>query len=97
MEPDKIQAVYELREAAEEHGRIEAALGDRADYAARRRLLDSRLTLEAKTQHAIEVCHYCGLAHLEDEPHGHARTESIIEVDFGRRSAAPPERAENEP
>lgn len=88
MSAQKIEAIYELREAAEEHGRIDAATAQRHDAAARTQRLAAREKLEEKTVKAIEVCHECGRPHADDEPHDEPHTErsNVIEGDFGRQA-----------
>ncbi len=61
---DKVDAIFELREAAEEHGRVSAELEDQPHSPeARDAVLEARTKLEAATAHAMESCHYCGEAH----------------------------------
>jgi hypothetical protein len=59
----KIDAIYDLRDAAAAKARLELALDRNPSPDARDALLDATLEVEAKTQHAIEVCHECGHAH----------------------------------
>jgi len=66
----KIDAIYELREAAEKKGRQEKILADHPSQDHRDQLLDSLLDLEAKTSEAIGACHECGHQHEPDAPHG---------------------------
>ena len=84
MSAEKIEAIYQLREAAEEHGRIDAATAERHDAAARTLRLAAREKLEEKTVKAIEVCHECGRPHADDEPH--AERGNVIEGNFGRQT-----------
>lgn len=65
----RIDAIYEVRAAAEKKALAEKALDEDPGMEKRDQLLEARLTLEEKTIAAIEVCHGCGLAHSEDEPH----------------------------
>jgi hypothetical protein len=65
----KIDAIYEVRAAAEKKALAEKALDEDPGMEKRDQLLEARLTLEEKTIAAIEVCHDCGHAHGEDEPH----------------------------
>jgi hypothetical protein len=65
----KIDAIYEVRAAAEKKALAEKALDEDPGMEKRDRFLEARLTLEEKTIAAIEVCHDCGHAHGEDEPH----------------------------
>jgi hypothetical protein len=66
---DKIDAIYDLRDAVETKTRLEAAVDDLPTADAREALLDATLEVEARTQHAIEVCHECGHVHLADRMH----------------------------
>jgi hypothetical protein len=50
------EAVYELREAAVEHGRALAENEKTATFEARDRLLDTTLALEEKTAAALDEC-----------------------------------------
>ena len=62
---NKVDAIFELREAAEEHGRASAQLDDTPDSKeARFAVFDTRAKLEAATVEAMESCHHCGGAHL---------------------------------
>jgi hypothetical protein len=65
----KIDAIYELREAAEEKALAEKAVDDDPSWENRDALLDKQAKLEAKTVSAISVCHECGHEHLPDAPH----------------------------
>jgi hypothetical protein len=51
-----VQAVYELREAAVEHGKVLAALEAAPTPANRDALLESQLDLERKTVTAVDEC-----------------------------------------
>jgi hypothetical protein len=65
---DKVDAIYELREAAEEHGRASADLDKKPDSPeARDAVLEARAKLEEATVDAIESCHYCGEPHLTSQ------------------------------
>jgi hypothetical protein len=66
----KIDAIFELRKAAEQKGRREKELVENPTPQQRDRLLDSMLTLEAKTAKAIAACHECGHAHEPGGAHG---------------------------
>lgn len=84
---DKVAAIYELREAAEAHARIEAIAGDKPKGKDRDRLLDARIELEQKTQRAIEACAYCGREHADDEDDCEGSPKGkVIPIDFGQRS-----------
>jgi hypothetical protein len=66
----KIDAIYEVREAAEEKARAERVLAeDPSDGDKRDRLLDAQMALEEKTVVAVEICHECGHAHERGEAH----------------------------
>lgn len=65
----KIEAIYELRKAAESKALAEKALDDEPVVHRRDELLDAQIKLEEKTIAAIEVCHECGHPHSSDEPH----------------------------
>jgi len=65
---NKVDAIFELREAAEEHGRANAELEVKpGSPEARDGLLEARAKLEEATVDAIESCHHCGEAHLTSE------------------------------
>jgi hypothetical protein len=85
---DKVAAIYELREAAEQHARIEVAVGEKPKGNDRDRLLDARIELEQKTQRAIESCVYCGREHTDDgdECGGTSSRNNVIPVDFNHRN-----------
>ena len=81
---DKVEAVFALREAAERHGRAEAAYDRYGDDRRRDQLLDARLEVEDKTKEAIAACQHCGLPHVgEHRPHHEAGEGNVIQVDFG--------------
>jgi len=65
----KVDAIYELREAAEQKVLAEQRLSRAPSSEARDALLEARLTLESKTQDAIDVCHECGQPHLPGSGH----------------------------
>jgi hypothetical protein len=80
---DKIDAIYDLRDAVEAKVRLEAAVNDRPSADAREALLDATLEVEARTQHAIEVCHECGHVHPGDRGHvAGANANNLIRVNF---------------
>jgi len=79
----KLEAIYELRNAVEEKTRAELAVERNPTPARRDALLKATLNLEERTQAAIEACHYCGRQHLPDEPHV---ADNVIEVDFGKET-----------
>lgn len=82
LQPNKVRAIYSLRDAAEEKAVAEVALQNDPSDKRREELLDAQLALESKTQDAIEACHECGAAHAAEQPH-HARGENVIDVNFG--------------
>ncbi|HXB83422.1 MAG TPA: hypothetical protein VNU22_08770 [Candidatus Acidoferrum sp.] len=65
----KIDAIYELRTAAENKALAEKALEDEPVAERRDQLLRAQIKLEEKTMEAIEVCHDCGGTHSSDEAH----------------------------
>jgi len=84
---DKIEAIYDLREAVEEKVRAEVALQAEPTPEARDILLEATLLVEEKTQDAIEICHQCSEPHASDMPHQHDKRQNeaydnVIEVDF---------------
>ncbi len=60
---EKIDAIYDLRDAVEAKTKLEAVVDDDPSPRARAALLDATLDVESKTQHAIAVCHECGHEH----------------------------------
>jgi hypothetical protein len=82
---NKVDVIYELREAVEAKARAEQALEADASPSARDALLAAQLDVEAKTQDAIEVCHECG--HPGNEGHTHSpdgHAGNVVHVKFGR-------------
>jgi len=79
---EKIDAIYDLRNAVEAKTRLEAVVEDRPTADAREALLDATLEVEARTQHAIEVCHECGHIHPADRAHGDSTERNVIRVNF---------------
>jgi hypothetical protein len=65
----KIDAIYDLRVAAEKKARAEKALEDEPSAERRDDLLHAQISLEEKTIAAIEICHECGHAHEPDRAH----------------------------
>lgn len=65
----KVEAIYDLRDAAETKAHAEIALEQEPTPENRDQLLEAQMDLESKTQDAIEVCHDCGHAHASSEPH----------------------------
>ena len=84
MQYNKIDAIYAVREAAERKAVLEVSLSAHPSPDARDALLAAQLSLEARTQDAIEACHHCGRRHADDEPHAEAGRDNVIDVDFGR-------------
>lgn len=80
---DKVAAVYALRAAAEEHGRVEALVGDKPRGDQRDLLLDTRMRLEELTQAAIEACEHCGFQHVGDDAPCAPSRGRVIKGDFG--------------
>ena len=91
MHKSKIDAVYELREAAEAHGRAETVLQLGSSPQNRDAALQTRVELEAKTAQALEACEYCGRLHRDDEPHpaasAHHTAQGVIELRFDKPAA----------
>jgi len=84
---DKVAAIYALREAAEKHAKLEAALGGKPGPKERDLLLDARIELEQRTQQAVETCVHCGRSHVDDDPDCEAPPApgTVISVDFQRK------------
>jgi hypothetical protein len=66
---DKIDAIFELRDAAEEKALAEKAVDDDPCWQNRDDLLDKQLKLNSKTTTAIRACHECGREHLPNASH----------------------------
>ncbi len=84
---DKVEAIFELREALEQKVHAELALHREGSPQARDALLDATLRVEAKTQDAIETCHHCGRTHAAEESHERRRrvgerSDNVVDVDF---------------
>lgn len=77
---NKVEAVYELREAAEAHGRAEAQLDAHRSPDAVDALLDAKELLEIKTVEAIQSCEHCAEAHCDDPTH---KKDNVLNVNFG--------------
>jgi len=69
---EKVEAIFDLREAAEEHARAEIAHEQKPTPERKAELLDARLALEESTQDAIEACEYCG------RPHGNGNGCKVV-------------------
>ena len=67
--PEKVEAIYSLREAAEAKVLAELKADAERTPAARDALLDAQIELESKTQDALQACHECGHAHGAGEAH----------------------------
>ena len=80
MAKNKIDAVYELRAAAEEHGRAEKMIETDRSPENIDRLVDAKEVMEIKTIEAIEACHECGEYHCSDE--SHKKGADVINVNF---------------
>jgi hypothetical protein len=65
----KIEAIYELRQAAEEKARAEKEVDDAPSAEKKDRLLETQLKLEEKTVAAIRLCHECGREHAAGADH----------------------------
>jgi len=59
----KLDAIYDLREAAEKKAIAEKQLEEKPTPELRDQLLGAKADLERKTVVAIEVCHDCGHQH----------------------------------
>lgn len=87
-ERDHVDAIYELREAVEAKAEIEHALRQNPTAQGRDALLDAQLSVESKTQDAIEACEdaNCGHDHPHDVPAAHERVrgrqDNVVAVDF---------------
>ncbi len=65
----KIDAIYDLRDAAEKKALAEKVLDENPTAQNRDDLLDRQIELEAKTMTAIERCHECGHEHDPQAAH----------------------------
>lgn len=81
---NKIDAIYQLREAAEKKALVEKQLEERPSQEQRDELLDAKLELEKKTIEAIEVCHECGHEHAQGTAHEAPREDNVIHMDDRR-------------
>lgn len=79
---NKVEAVYQLREAAEAHGRAEAEFDKDRSPENVDALLEAKELLEVKTVEAIEACEHCAQSHCEDPDH---KRSKVINVEFGSR------------
>ena len=78
---NKVDAVYELRQAAEEHGRAEKIVETDRSPENVDALLEAKERLELKTVEAINACEHCGETHCDDASH---KPTNIIRVEFSR-------------
>jgi hypothetical protein len=65
----KVEAIYELRKAAEKKALAERNLVENPTPQNRAKLLETQSALETKTMDAIDVCHECGHEHDAGSPH----------------------------
>ena len=81
---NKVAAIYDVRQAAEEKALAERDLHESPSSDARDALLDAQINLEAKTLDAIEACNECGHVHKSSEPHERIvqRKDNVLDVDF---------------
>jgi hypothetical protein len=84
---DKVEAIYDLRQAVEQKVHAEIALLQENTPDKRDALLDAALSVESKTQDAIETCIHCGRPHIAEEPHERRgrvgdQNGNVIDVDF---------------
>jgi hypothetical protein len=77
----KIDAIYDLRAAAERKALAEKAVDERPTRDREYALLEAKATLENKTVAAIAVCHECGHDHPSDAPHG-----NVVDLDERREA-----------
>lgn len=91
--PNKVEAIYQLREAVEAKAHAERVLETDSSPAARDALLEALLDVEAKTQDAIEICEACGHSHSAGDEHRASEPGSnVVHVDFRPQS---PDRAKS--
>lgn len=79
---NKVEAVYQLREAAEAHGRAEALLETERSAETVDALLEAKEKLEEKTVEAIESCEHCGEPHCDDASH---KKDNVITMRFNTK------------
>ena len=70
---NKVDAIFELRHAAEEKAHAERDLAEAPSPERRDALLEAQMLLAEKTHTAIDACHECGHEHAADAPHGEHR------------------------
>ncbi|MBV9027824.1 MAG: hypothetical protein JO311_04355 [Candidatus Eremiobacteraeota bacterium] len=66
---EKIDAIFDLRAAAEKKALAEKALVEDPKAEKRDQLLDAQLALAEKTMVAIDACHECGHQHSNGAAH----------------------------
>lgn len=66
---EKIDAIYKVRDAAEQKAHAERDLEETPTAEARDALLDAQMELEKTTYQAITACHECGHEHAAGAPH----------------------------
>jgi len=87
-ERDHVDAIYELRDAVETKVEIEHSLQANPSPQGRDALLEAQLTVEARTQDAIEACEDrdCGHDHAAGPHPEHdrvrGRRDNVVAVDF---------------
>ena len=64
----KVEAIYDLREAAEAHALARLAVDQFPSPSRKDELLEAKLNLEEATQDAIESCEHCSLSHAKSTP-----------------------------
>jgi hypothetical protein len=63
----KVEAIFDLRAAAEAHARAEVAVEQAPTPAKKDKLLDAKVALGEATQDAIEACEHCSLPHGKND------------------------------
>ena len=91
-QPDKVEAIFQLREAAEKKANAERDLDKAPSRNQQMAFLDAKLELDEKTQVAIEACHECGHEHGPQDPHGlparRTGADNVVNVNFSSSDAA---------
>ena len=80
----KLDAIYELRRAAEQKALAERDAVEHPSPQKRDALLTAQLDLEEKTLDAIEICHECGHEHAPDAGHTPPKPDNVISLDERR-------------
>ncbi len=86
-EPDeKSGAIFELRRAAEEHGRAEERLLQDPSTEKIGDLIEARTALDEKTEAAVQACKKCGQPHAPTASQCVTGTDgrNVINVNFAR-------------